>query len=376
MFQHVLVTGGAGFIGSHTVDQLLGQGYKVRVFDNLEPQVHGERTAPPEYLNPEAEFVRGDVRDRSALQQALDGVDAVIHLAAMVGVGQSQYLVHRYVDTNVGGTALLLDILVNEKTRVERLLVAGSMSLYGEGLYRRPSDGRLVTPALRADEQLAKHDFHMRDPDTGEVLQPVPTPESKPSMCTSVYAQTKKDQEQLCLILGRSYRIPTVACRFFNVYGPRQSLSNPYTGVAAIFSSRIKNNNRPIIYEDGEQLRDFVSVHDLARGILLLLEDEQASYEAINIGSGEPASVLTVAGTLARLYGKEDLKPEIVHRFRSGDVRHCFADISRIRSLGYEPKISFEDGLRELVEWGRTVEAVDAVEKVHKEMLSRGLIRE
>lgn len=376
MFKHVLVTGGAGFIGSHTVDQLLARGSKVRVFDSLEPQVHGKRSTPPEYLSKEAEFVRGDVRDRAALVKALDEIDAVIHLAAQVGVGQSQYMIHHYVDTNVGGTAQLLDVLANGKTGVERLLVASSMSLYGEGLYRRPSDGKNVNPGLRSDEQLSRHDFKMRDPGTGEALQPVPTPESKPSMCTSVYAQTKKDQEELCLIVGKSYRLPTVACRFFNVYGPRQSLSNPYTGVAAIFSSRIKNGNRPFIYEDGEQLRDFVSVHDLARGILLLLEDERANYEPVNIGSGKPTSVLTIANTLAKLYGREDLKPEIVNRFRSGDVRHCYGDITRIRALGFEPKVTLADGLRELVEWGRTVEAVDSVETVHKDLLSRGLIKE
>ncbi len=376
MAKHVLVTGGAGFIGSHTVDQLLEQGYQVRVFDSLDPQVHGDRPDPPDYLNRQAEFVRGDVRDRAALKAALEGIDAVIHLAAAVGVGQSQYEISHYVDVNVGGTAMLLDILVNDKPPVRRLLVASSMSLYGEGLYRRPSDGEPVNPMLRSDEQLARRDFQMRDPDTGEVLQAVATPEAKPAMCTSVYALTKKEQEELCLLVGKSYGIPTVACRFFNVYGPRQSLSNPYTGVAAIFSARIKNRNAPLIYEDGEQMRDFISVHDLARGILLLLEDERSDYQSFNIGTGIAVSVLSIARTLARLYGRLDLEPRIVQQFRSGDVRHCYADISKIRALGFEPRVKLEDGLKELVEWGERQEAVDEVEKVHKDMVSRGLIKE
>ncbi len=376
MFKNILVTGGAGFIGSHTVDALLAAGYRVRVFDNLEPQVHGAIDQPPAYLSREAEFIRGDVRDREALGRALRGMDAVIHLAAMVGVGQSQYQIHRYIDVNVGGTAVLLDLLVNDKTGVQKLLVASSMSIYGEGLYRRPSDGALRTPRLRPDEQLERHDFEMRDPETGEVLEPVPTPESKPLFCSSVYAQAKKDQEEYCLIAGQAYKIPVVAGRFFNVYGPRQSLNNPYTGAAAIFSARIKNGNPPLIYEDGEQRRDFICVRDLARALLLLLEDPRADYQAVNIGTGRPASILTLARTLAKLYGREDLEPQIVHKFRSGDIRHCYGDVSRIAALGFQASISLEEGLRELVEWADREEAVDQVEKAHKELVEKGLIKE
>jgi len=376
MFKNILVTGGAGFIGSHTVDALLAAGYRVRVFDNLEPQVHGAIDQPPAYLSREAEFIRGDVRDREALGRALRGMDAVIHLAAMVGGGQSQYQIHRYIDVNVGGTAVLLDLLVNDKTGVQKLLVASSMSIYGEGLYRRPSDGALRTPRLRPDEQLERHDFEMRDPETGEVLEPVPTPESKPLFCSSVYAQAKKDQEEYCLIAGQAYKIPVVAGRFFNVYGPRQSLNNPYTGAAAIFSARIKNGNPPLIYEDGEQRRDFICVRDLARALLLLLEDPRADYQAVNIGTGRPASILTLARTLAKLYGREDLEPQIVHKFRSGDIRHCYGDVSRIAALGFQASISLEEGLRELVEWADREEAVDQVEKAHKELVEKGLIKE
>lgn len=374
MFKHVLVTGGAGFIGSHTVDALLRMGCKVRVFDNLEPQVHGNITEPPAYLTREAEFIHGDVLDRDALKRALDGIDAVIHDAAMVGVGQSQYQIHRYTNVNTTGTAVLLDILVNEKTSVERLLVASSMSIYGEGYYRRPSDGSFHCPFLRGDEQLAAKDFEMRDPATGEALEPVPTPESKPLYCTSVYALSKKDQEEYCLVVGRAHKISTVACRYFNVYGPRQALSNPYTGVAAIFSSRIKNGNAPLIYEDGKQSRDFIHVEDIVAGKLFLLQNPKANLDAYNICTGKPTSVEQVARLLAKLHGREDLVPTIARSFRSGDIRHCYGDPSKLAALGWTAKTSLEDGMRRLVEWTAKQEAEDLVEKAHRELVERGLI--
>lgn len=375
MFKRVLVTGGAGFIGSHTVDVLLEKGYKVRVFDNLEPQVHGEINEPPAYLTREAEFIRGDVLDRAALHKAMEGCDAIIHDAAMVGVGQSQYQIFRYTNVNTTGTALLLDVLVNEKTSVQRLLVASSMSIYGEGQYQRPSDGRLMAPILRPDAQLAAKDFEMHDEETGEVLKPVPTPESKPLYCTSIYALSKKDQEEYCLVAGRAHNIPTVACRFFNVYGPRQALSNPYTGVAAIFSSRIKNGNRPLVYEDGAQSRDFIHVRDLAEAKVFLLENPKANLDAYNICTGRSTSVAEMAVLLAKLNGRPDLQPEIKHGYRSGDIRHCYGDPSKLAALGWRSKIALEDGLRNLVEWTREQEAQDLVDKAHQELAARGLIR-
>ena len=375
MFNRVLVTGGAGFIGSHMVDLLLERRHKVRVFDNLEPQVHGEIDAPPAYLNRDAEFIRGDVLDRAALLKALDGVDAVIHDAAMVGVGQSQYQVLRYTNVNTTGTAVLLDILVNEKTSVQRLLVASSMSIYGEGAYRRPSDGKILHPVLRKDEQMARRDFEMHDPETDEVLEPAPTAESKPLYCTSVYALSKKDQEEYSLVVGRAHNIPTVACRFFNVYGARQSLSNPYTGAAAIFLSRIKNGNAPLIYEDGKQMRDFINVRDLVEAKLFLLENPKANLEPYNICTGKPTSIADLARVLAKLSGRGELEPEITHRFRAGDIRHCYGDSTKLSSLGWKPKVALEDGLGKLVERSASEKAVDMVDKAHKELVEKGLVR-
>lgn len=376
MFKHVLVTGGAGFIGSHMVDLLLEKGYRVRVLDNLEPQVHGHVTEPPTYLSREAEFIRGDVLNRDDLRRAMDGVDAVIHDAAMVGVGQSQYQIYRYVQANTLGTANLLDILVTEKTSVQRLLVASSMSIYGEGLYRRPSDGANVFPVLRPDAQLEARDFEMRDPETGEALEAMKTPEWKPLFCTSIYALGKKDQEEYSILAGRSHKIPVVACRYFNVYGPRQSLSNPYTGVAAIFSSRIKNGNRPLIYEDGAQSRDFINVRDLVEAKLFLLENPKANLEAYNLCTGRSTSVLRIAELLAELHGRPDLQANVAKSFRSGDIRHCFGDPSKLTTLGWKARITLEDGLRELFNWAAKQEAVDDVDRAHKELLARGLVRE
>lgn len=374
VFRKVLVTGGAGFIGSHTVDALLAAGYQVRVLDSLEPQVHGAIDTPPAHLSREAEFIRGDVRDRDLLLRCLDGCDAVIHDAAQVGVAQSQYQILRYAADNVVGTATLCDILATEKHGVQRLLVASSMSIYGEGLYRRPSDGALVAPPVRTAAQLERGEFELRDPATGEVLEPARTPESKPLNCTSIYALTKKDQEEYALLTGAIHKIPVTACRYFNVYGPRQSLSNPYTGVGAIFSSRLKNGNRPLIYEDGAQSRDFIHVRDLAAAKLFLLENPAAAGCAINLCTGRPTSIRRIAEILAPLYGRPDLQPEITGRFRAGDIRHCIGDPAAIEALGWRHTITLEEGLRELVAWSEGVEAVDAVERAHRELVERGLV--
>ena len=367
--KNVLVTGGAGFIGSHLVDALVKEGHNVVIYDNLEQQVHDKR---PDYLNEHAEFVSGDIRDRDKLKEIIEDVDVIFHQAAVVGVGQSMYLIEKYVDVNTLGTAKLLDILANEEHRVQKLIIASSMSIYGEGKYECEDCG-IVYPGLRPDEQLKNRQWEMKCPDCGKIVRPVSTDENKPLQPTSIYAITKKDQEEMCLLTGRTYGIPTVALRYFNIYGPRQSLSNPYTGVCAIFSSRIKNDNPPLIFEDGLQTRDFINIKDVVQANLLVMKSSRANYGAFNVGTEIPTSILNIADTLIRLYGK-DLAPEIVNKYRSGDIRHCYADISKIRKLGFKPQIGFIEGMKELAEWGETQEAVDRFEEAHRKLINKGLV--
>lgn len=368
--KRVLVTGGAGFIGSHLVDELLAHGYRVRVLDNLSPQVHGPRATRPAYLDARAELCVGDVRDATAVQNALVDVELVVHLAAAVGVGQSMYCIREYVDVNGVGTAVLLEALAG--LRIERLVVASSMSVYGEGSYVTSTGA----PADDAERVLGDLRDGRWDPldERGASLVPVPTHESKPPRLSSVYALSKYDQERLCLMVGRAYGIPTVALRLFNTYGPRQALSNPYTGVLAIFASRLLNGNRPLVFEDGEQRRDFVSVHDVARAFRLALVAERAPFDVINVASGHSVSVREVALGLAETLGVSRLKPQITNKHRVGDIRHCFADVSRARDLlGFEPTIDLESGMRELGRWLASERAVDRTEVAQRELESRGL---
>jgi dTDP-L-rhamnose 4-epimerase len=345
----VLITGGAGFIGSHLADELLAEGCAVRVLDNLSEQVHGSTAERPDYLSSEVELIKGDVRDAEAIRRALKKVDAVVHLAAMVGVGQSMYQVADYTMVNNQGTANLLQALIEKP--VEKLAPGNNRSL----------------------QQLKARNWEVYDAQ-GQVLAPVPTPESKAPNLASVYALSKFDQEQLCLIVGGAYNIPTVALRFFNVYGTRQALSNPYTGVMAIFAARLLNGNAPLIFEDGLQRRAFVSVRDVARGCRLALERDEARGCAINIGSGQQYTIRELAARIAAAMGKGHLEPEIAGKYRVGDVRHCFADISLARRLlGYEPRIAFEEGLGELVEWLEGQVAVDRVDQASAELSARGL---
>ena len=368
--RHVLITGGAGFIGSHLADELLRNGYQVRVLDCLADQVHGPERRRPPYLDPQVELVVGDVCDREAIDRALDGVDAVFHFAAAVGVGQSMYELAHYTRVNNFGTAVLLEALIARP--VQRLVVASSMSLYGEGLYRDASGGTCEA-GERTLAQLKSGDWELKDPG-GRPLLPVPTPESKSPALASVYALSKFDQERMCLMTGRAYNIPTVALRFFNAYGPRQALSNPYTGVLAIFASRLLNRSAPKIFEDGLQQRDFVSVYDVARGCRLALESAQAAGEVFNIGSGRPQTVKAIAARLARVMGRDDIAPEIVGKYRVGDIRHCFADIAKARRvLAYEPQVTLDDGMAELAAWLEGQAAVDKVSQASAELAARGL---
>ncbi|MFB0526577.1 MAG: SDR family NAD(P)-dependent oxidoreductase [bacterium] len=372
MSTDVLVTGGAGFIGSFIVDKLIEKGYKVRIFDNLDSQVHpGSRL--PKYLNREAEFIQGDIRDYEKLATAVKGVEIIFHYAASVGVAQSQYEIKKYIDVNIGGTANLLDILVNQKYNIKKLIVAASMSSYGEGNYRCNKCGIVRSP-LRSEEQMEKKDWELYCPNCQRKVEPVPTDERARRISNSIYAITKMGQEEMVMNIGKTYSIPAVALRLFNVYGPHQSLSNPYTGVVAIFMSRIKNGHPPVIYEDGKQTRDFVSVHDVVQANMLALEKDEANYEVFNVGSGVARSIKNIAETLAGLC-QVDIVPEITEKFRKGDVRHCFSDISKIKDkLGFKPAISFEVGMKELIEWSDKEPSTDKFEQASQELKEKGLI--
>jgi dTDP-L-rhamnose 4-epimerase len=370
MARTVLITGGAGFIGSHLADQLLEAGDQVRVLDSLVGQVH-EGAKRPEYLAVDAELIVGDVREPDTIGRALGGVDAVVHLAARVGVGQSMYEIADYVSANTDATAALLQALLDNP--VERLVVASSMSIYGEGSYAT-EDGRRVAPVERTVKQLERGEWDPRGPG-GEQLVAVPTDESTSPTLASVYALTKYDQERLCLLYGSAYDVPTVALRFFNVYGPRQALSNPYTGVIAIFASRLLNDRPPLVFEDGRQQRDFVHVADAARSCRLALERDEAAGYAINVGSGEAVSILELARNLAGLLGRQ-IEPELTGKFRVGDIRHCFADVSLGRELlGFEAAVSRDEGMAVLAEWLAEQAPTDRVEAATEELVLRGLAR-
>ncbi len=373
MPNHILITGGAGFIGSHLCDLLIDAGHHVRILDSLHPQVHGPERRRPEHLRREAELIVGDVRDRDTVARAIEDIDVIFHFAALVGVGQSMYRIEDYTSVNDCGTATLLEALCERRTqrRIRRLIVASSMSLYGEGLYRR-GDGTIVPGRSRSFTQLEERRWELND-DHGTPLLPIPTSEDKIPALESVYALSKFDQECMSLMIGRAYDIPTVALRFFNVYGPRQALSNPYTGVLAIFASRLLNGNSPLIYEDGEQRRDFVNVRDVTRACLLAMTREQAIGHAINIGSGRSCRVIEIAERVSTAIGKK-ITPQITGQYRKGDIRHCFAEIELARRvLGYEPQIDLDVGLRELATWLKGRSAKDKVLEAKAELATRGL---
>jgi dTDP-L-rhamnose 4-epimerase len=368
---HVLITGGAGFIGSHLTDLLLSCGYSVRVLDNLTSQVHGAARRRPNYLSTEAELSIGDIRDPEAVQRALRGVDAVVHLASAVGVGQSMYDIVSYVETNELGTANLLQAL--SRHPVARLVVASSMSVYGEGL-AVGRNGRTTSPNERSIAQLRRGHWEIED-ETGERLTPVATPEEKQPCLSSIYALNKFAQERMALVIGRAYAIPTVALRFFNVYGARQALSNPYTGVLAIFAARLLNNKAPLVFEDGEQRRDFVHVLDVARACHLALETKGVEGLVFNIGSGQSRTILSIAEDLAEVLGKPRIAPQITGKYRAGDIRHCFADIALSRNkLGFEPKVPFQEGLEQLSDWLAEQVADDRVDRATAELKLHGLV--
>ena len=371
MSKQVLITGGAGFVGSHLADGLLQAGHAVRVLDELMPQVHP--AGRPDYLSKEVELVVGDVRDPNRMKEVLAGVDVVFHFAAAVGVGQSMYEISRYMSVNTQGTAELLQAVLDSKAPPEKIVIASSMSIYGEGRSVCSECGRDASPAVRSVEQLKAARWEMHCDECGGVLKPVPTDETKPSEINSMYALSKRDQEELCLIYGRTYGIPVTALRFFNIYGTRQALSNPYTGVAAVFASRMLNGKQPLIFEDGEQMRDFVHVDDIVSANMLAMERAESNGHVINVGCGKPITIRKVAEILAQSL-KKDVLPVITNKYRAGDIRHCYADLTKAQALlGYVPQVSHEEGFRELAEWLKGQNAEDKAETMLKELSSYGL---
>jgi len=352
MRKHVLVTGGAGFIGSHLVDALIEKGFEVTVLDNLLPQVHSEDVVDadgwPLYLNKKAHKIKGDVLDGS-FEKALQGKTHLVHLAASVGVGQSMANALFYTKNNTLGAAAILEVISKGKHSLERMVVASSMSIYGEGEYFSQKENIALAPPPRDIQQLKEKKWELYQ--DGEELIPIPTTEKKPLMPSSIYAINKRDHEEMFLVMGRALNIPTIALRLFNTYGSRQALSNPYTGVAAIFISRLINDLSPLVFEDGKQMRDFVHVNDVARALIAAIDSDQKIWDVFNVGSGKKIQVLEIAELLSKIL-KKDIKPEILESYRVGDIRHCFADIHKIENaLGYKPKVEIQQGMVELVDW-------------------------
>lgn len=369
-YNKILVTGGVGFIGSFLVDKLIEKGYTVRIFDNLEAQVHQGKK--PKYLNTKAEFIKGDVRNYSQLERAIQGVDAIFHLASAVGVGQSNYQIKKYMDTNVGGASNLLEILVNGKHKVKKIINISSMTGYGEGNYYCIKC-KIVRPSLRGESQLKSQDWNLYCPNCNRTIKPIPTDEKALDYPNSVYGLSKKIQQDLSFLVGNIYNIPVVVLRGFNIYGPRQSLSNPYTGVTAIFISRLKNDRETVIFEDGLQTRDFISVHDVVDAFILSMEKDQANNQMFNIGSGKGTTILEVAQILSKLLGKKEVI-RVNKDYRKNDIRHCFADISKAKKiLGWKPKVSLEKGMKELIEWSIKEKAEDKFSQAQKELEQKGL---
>lgn len=377
----ILVTGGAGFIGSNLALKLKAKGHQVVVLDNLSPQIHGEN---PEITSPlyrsvkdEVEFIKGSVTDRNDWLKALNDVDVVVHLAAETGTGQSMYEIEKYVNTNIGGTAILLDLLTNDKSlKVKRVVVAESRAIYGEGRYFSPDLNTFVYPTERADEDMAKGDFEVKYKGCEQPLELVGTTEDSMIHPTSVYGITKQVQGQLVHMVCQSIGIDSVSYRYQNVYGPGQSLSNPYTGILSIFSTRIKNGNGINIFEDGKETRDFVYIDDVVDATILGIETPEANGHVFNVGTGVATDVLTVAKTLMKCYGTE-VPLTVSGNYRLGDIRHNYADITAARNiLGFEPKWSFEDGIRKFTEWVNMQEVQeDKYEASIEEMKQKGLYK-
>jgi len=374
--RNVLITGGAGFIGSHLSERLSEIGYQVRILDNLSSQIHGPDAELPEYLRGKVEFIKGDIRSRVAVKRVLSNVDAVVHLAAQTGVGQSMYEIARYVDTNVEGSAILLEHVIKEDSQVSKIILASSRAVYGEGKYKCEKCGTTY-PKSRSKSDLKSGQWQMRCSNCGRIIEPLPTDEDTILMPTSIYAVTKQTQEQMLSITAKAHKIPYVILRYFNVYGQGQSLNNPYTGILSIFSSRIMNGKPPLVYEDGLESRDFIHVSDVAGATILALKRTEANDEVFNVGSGRRVTILEVANLLVDKLGSS-LSPIVVGKHREGDIRHCYADMSKIKNrLGYRPNISLEEGISEFVEWVKQQKnIIDLSDRASDELARRELLRE
>lgn len=367
----ILITGGAGFIGSHTADLLLQQGHTVRVLDALEPPVHRDRQKP-DYVPTDVEFMVGDVRDRAAWEKALAGMEAVFHLAAY-----QDYLpdFSKFFTVNAVSTALMYEIIVEKKLPVQKIIVAASQAVYGEGKYRR-ADGAMVYPGQRPAEQLARHEWELRDAETGESLTPEVTDESTVRPHNS-YAMSKYTEEQIAVNLGRRYDLPSVAMRYSIVQGPRQSFRNAYSGALRIFAMQTLAGERPLIYEDGQQLRDYVYVGDVARANALVLAEERANYQSFNVGAGQAWTVMQFARMMAEAAGRPELEPVLPGEYRFGDTRHIISDTAKLRALGWEPQGHPSQSAREYLEWAtRQPDFGNYTKTAHEHMQKVGAVRQ
>ena len=373
----ILITGGAGFIGSYLCEKLYDLGYEIILLDNLSQQIHPnyEGSFLQKKVAGKAQLIKGDVANKDDWRKALEGVEAVVHLAAETGTGQSMYEIERYYKVNVLGTSLLLDILVNETHSVKKIVIASSRAIYGEGKYK-DADGMIHFPLERREEEMSKKIFEPINTSTGELLQMVSTDEDAMLHPSSIYGLTKLAQEQMIMLMGKQLKIPSVALRFQNVYGPGQSLSNPYTGLLAVFSNRIRGNKPLDIYEDGRETRDFVYIDDVVESIILSLTKAKADDEVFNIGSGVATPILKVAELMCRFF-KQDVPITISGNYRIGDIRHNCADIAKAQKLlGFQPKISFEEGLAKFVEWVNVQEMVeDKYDASVAEIKAKGLMK-
>ena len=366
--KRALVTGGAGLIGSHVTDLLVREGWKVRVLDNLEPQTH--RRGKPAWINPKVEFTHGDIRDRETIAAALDKIDVVFHQAAYGGYMPE---ISKYVHVNSLGTAQMLELIREKNLPIKKIVVASSQAVYSEGAGICPKH-QLVFPAVRPVEQLRKGDWEVHCPICGAITKSAPTPENAPVGGETVYGLTKFDQEKLVLLWGKQVGIPTTALRYSCTYGPRQSIFNPYTGVIAIFCTRLLNNLPPVLYEDGEQTRDFSFVEDIARANLLTAETDHLDGLAVNVGSEKGVSIRKVAGIVSSAL-KIDIEPEARGEFRPGEMRHLTSDTARIRSAGYQPQIKLEEGIERYIDWIRSQSDIrDYFSEAEQILKSKGIV--